>query len=550
MLFFAVVLLLSSSTKYAQVPNFLWAVQAGGDDLDEGFGIATDGSGNSFVTGRFEGIATFGDSTLSSSLGSRDIFIAKINSAGNFLWAVKAGGDNSDEGYGIATDDLGSCFVTGWFEGTATFGDSTLSSSIGSRDIFIAKINSAGEFLWAVQAGGIYTDQGFSIATDGSGNSIVTGRFEGTATFGDTSLISSIGARDIFIAKYDGDGNFLWVVQAGGLDNDEGLSIVTDGSDNIIVTGRFGGIANFGGTILTSAGSREIFIAKYNSDGDFLWAVRAGGIDFDEGKGISTDNSGNIIVTGWFTGDADFGDSTLSSVVGSRDIFVTKINSDGNFLWAIKAGGWDVDEGKSITTDDSDNIIVTGRFEETATFGDTTNLTSAGVRDIFVAKYNSDGDFLWVAQAGGVGLAEGFGIATDGSGNSFVTGRFEGIATFGDSTLSSSLGSRDIFIAKLSPEVTRIEEELSLPQSFNLSQNYPNPFNPSTKIKFAVPKESNVNLSIYNVLGELVSKLVNEEKSSGIYEVEWNAIELASGIYFYRLQAGSFVETKKMVLMK
>ncbi len=550
MLFLIAVLSMSTRTTHAQPSNFLWAVQAGGVDPDQGYDIATDGSGNYILTGQFEGIASFGDSTLSSSLGSLDIFIAKINSDGNFLWAVKAGGTNSDEGYGITTDGFGNCIVTGRFEGTATFGDSTLSSSQGSRDIFISKINSDGNFLWAVRAGGVGSDEGYGIATDASGNCIVTGRFEGTATFGDSTLSSSQGSRDIFITKITSDGNFQWAVRAGGVGSDEGLSISTDVLGNSIVSGRFSNTATFGDSTLSSLGSREIFVTKINSDGNFLWAVRAGGIDFDEGKGVATDVSGNIIVTGWFTGTATFGDSTLSSVVGSRDIFITKINSDGNFLWAKKAGGWDVDEGKSISTDGSDNIIVTGRFEGTATFGDTTNLTSAGGRDIFIAKYNGDGNFLWVTQAGGIGLAEGFGISTDGSGNSIVTGRFEGTATFGDSTLGSSLGSRDIFIAKLSTEITGIEEELTILQSFKLFQNYPNPFNPVTIISYRLAKTNKVILKIYDINGREIKTLVNQVQNSGEYSIDFDASDLASGLYIYNLKAGSFKQSRKMLLLR
>ncbi|MCP4419923.1 MAG: hypothetical protein GY805_25195, partial [Chloroflexi bacterium] len=217
-----------------------------------------------------------------------------------------------------------------------------------------------------------------------------------------------------------------------------------------------------------------------------------------------TDGSGNCIVTGRFEGTATFGDSTLSSVVGSRDIFIAKINSDGNFLWAVKAGGTNSDEGYGITTDGFGNCIVTGRFEGTATFGDSTLSSSQGSRDIFITKINGDGNFQWAVRAGGVGADEGYGIATDGSGNCIVTGQFEGTATFGDSTLGSSLGSRDIFIAKLSTVITGIEEELTLLQSFNLFQNYPNPFNPVTIIRYRLAKTKKPISHIYHINGRAI----------------------------------------------
>jgi len=371
---------------------------------------------------------------------------------------------------------------------------------------------------------------------------IVTGTFRGTATFGDTTL-TSVGSGDMFIAKYDGDGNFLWVEQAGGTGSDGGRAIATDGSGNSIVTGHFTGTATFGDTTLTSAGSGEIFIAKYDGDGNFLWVEQAGGtFEGRLGHGIATDSSGNSIVTGHFRSTATFGDTTLTSA-GSVDIFIAKYDGDGNFLWVEQAGGTGFDGGGAIATDGSGNSIVTGGFSGTATFGDTT-LTSVGSGDMFIAKYDGDGNFLWVEQAGGFGG----GIATDGSGNSIVTGGFSGTATFGDSTLTS-VGSGDIFIAKLGL-VTGIEEEFALPQSFNLSQSYPNPFNPSTTIEFSLPCSGYVMLQVFNILGEVVATLVNEELNVGTYTTQWNASGVASGVYFYKMRTGEFVDTKKLLLLK
>jgi hypothetical protein len=178
--------------------------------------------------------------------------------------------------------------------------------------------------------------------------------------------------------------NFLWVEQAGGTDWDEGLAISMDGSGNVIVTGDFRGTAAFGNTSLTSAGFSDIFIAKYDGDGNFLWVEQAGGMDFDEGAGIATDGSGNSIVSGEFRGTATFGDITLSSA-GSSDIFIAKYDGDGNFLRARQVGGTGFVSGRGIATDGSGHIIVTGDFFLTATLGDTT-LTSAGSSDIFIAE--------------------------------------------------------------------------------------------------------------------------------------------------------------------
>jgi len=168
------------------------------DATNRGRGIATDSSGNCYVTGHFQGTATFGSITLTNS-GNHDIFIAKLDPNGNFLWVKRADGGNREYGYGIATDGNGNCYVTGYFEGTATFGSTTLTSN-GGQDIYITKLDSSGNFLWAQKAGGTEWDNGYGIAIDSSGNCYVTGIFNGTATFGSTTLTSN-GGQDIFIAK-------------------------------------------------------------------------------------------------------------------------------------------------------------------------------------------------------------------------------------------------------------------------------------------------------------------------------------------------------------
>lgn len=552
MVFFVAGALLSGSVAYAQPPDFLWVEQAGGTQLDEGIGIATDGSDNVVATGAFRGVATIGDSML-SSWGGEDVFITKYDGDGNFLWAVQAGGEDSEEGSGIATDGSGNSLVTGRFSSTAHFGETTLHSA-GWYDIFIAKYDPDGTCLWAEQAGGTDQDKPNAIATYGSGNSIVTGYFFGTATFGD-SILSAGDYDDVFLAKYDASGDFLWAAQAGGADYDGGYDIATDGSDNSIVTGFFYGPATFGETTLPGLGWYDIFVAKYDDEGQCLWAAQAGGADDDGGYAIATDGSGNSVVTGQFTGTATFGDTTLTSL-GSYDIFTAKCDPDGNFLWAARAGGVDDDGGYGIATDGSGNSIVTGFFSGTASFGDTT-LTCEGWYDTFIAKYDANGQFQWVVQVSGTDVDAETDIATDGSDNSFVTGCFYETAYFGETPLISA-GSSDIFIAKLGTGVTGVGDEFALRPSFHLAQNYPNPFGPATNIAFRIAPASGeglVNLKIYDICGREVRTLVNERKAPGSYAVAWDGrndtgVHVASGVYFCRVQAGGLVQTRKMLLVR
>jgi hypothetical protein len=180
------------------VGNFLWAKSAGGSSDDVGVGIALDSSGNAYITGYFSGTAVFGATTLTSA-GDRDIYVAKLDIGGNFLWAKRAGGISWDSGNGIAVDSSGNTYITGYFNGIAVFGATTLISA-GGDDTYIAKVDIGGNFLWAKRAGGTSSDRGSDIALDSSGNAYITGWFEGTAVFGATTL-TSVWGRDVFIWK-------------------------------------------------------------------------------------------------------------------------------------------------------------------------------------------------------------------------------------------------------------------------------------------------------------------------------------------------------------
>jgi hypothetical protein len=259
--FLLFILAICSVALFAQNEDWIWANQAGGTSYDYGYGIAVDDNGNSYVTGYFSSIATFGNTTLTSSSSEyADIFVAKLDSSGNWLWAKKAGGTSWDHGYGIAVDAKGNSYVTGYFYGSATFGTTTLTSS-GSYDIFVAKMDSNGNWLWVKQAGGTNEDGGISIAINANGNSYITGVFEESATFGTTTLTSS-GSQDIFVAKLDINGNWLWAKQAGGTGYDDGCGIAVDANGNSYVTGYFYGNAIFGTTTLTSSSASDIFVAK------------------------------------------------------------------------------------------------------------------------------------------------------------------------------------------------------------------------------------------------------------------------------------------------
>ena len=431
-------------------PLFPWAAQSfaanDGSSDAETEAISTQADGSAIVTGLFKGTVTFGSTTLSSA-GGNDIFVAKVDASGSYVWATRAGSGDPDAGYGVSALADGSAIVTGQFRGNVTFGSTTLSAA--GYDVFVAKINASGSFVWATKAGGTSTDKAWYVRTLADGSAILTGYFRGTATFGSRTLTSTGGSGDdIFVAKVNAAGSFVWATQAGGTTStDEGVGVSTLADGSTIVTGVFEGPATFGSTTLAGTGAEDIFVAKINPSGSFVWVTQAGGTSTDEAFRTSTLADGSAIVEGYFTDVASFGPFTLTSA-GAQDYFVAKVDSSGTFLWATRAGGTGDDGteswGVSALVDGS--AIVSGSFQNTADFGSTT-LTSAGDWDVFVAKVDSSGSFLWATQGGGSGEDKGWDVGTLADGSAIVAGPFDGTAAFGSTTLTSF--NTDAYVVKV-----------------------------------------------------------------------------------------------------
>ncbi|MCK4312529.1 MAG: SBBP repeat-containing protein, partial [Candidatus Cloacimonetes bacterium] len=387
----------------------------------------------------------------------------------------------------------------------------------------------------------------------------VTGYFQETATFGSYSLTSS-GEEDIFAAKMDADGNWQWAIQAGGTDDDRGFGITVDAAGNSYVTGYFRETATFGSYSLTSSGWDDVFVTKIDANGNWQWAIQAGGVIHDIGIGITIDAAGNSYVAGCFGDTATFGPYSLYSS-GLSDIFLTKIDADGNWQWVTQTGGNNYFvAANGITGDDAGNTYVTGEFGGTVTFG-SYSITSSGKEDIFAAKMDTDGNWQWATKAGGNFYAIGYGITIDDIGNCYVTGCFGDTVTFGSYSLTS-IGHGDIFVAKLNSSVS-VENEI-ISTEMELS-NYPNPFKPSgasrspaTTIYFSVAQTlSFVNLEIYNIKGQKIKTFVIGQSSlaKGKGSVVWDGTDennqsVTSGVYLYKLKMGNEIYTRKMLLLR
>ncbi|MEM6262038.1 MAG: tail fiber domain-containing protein [Bacteroidota bacterium] len=364
------------------------------------------------------------------------------------------GGTRFIEVNSIDTDAAGNSYLTGSFERTATFGDSVL-TSYGEKDLFIAKYDSIGRPLWALQGGSGFDDIGWDIAVDDAGNSFITGTVSSNVRLADTLLIGPIRTVRTLVAKFDPNGRLVWVQEILGTSITWGPGISLDAMGNSYISGHFRGTTTFGGTSLSAAsGSNDIFVTKINPTGQFVWAIQAGGSGEDVAWDITTDAAGNSHITGSFSNSANFGSTTLNST-RLNDVYVAKLDPTGQFDWAVGAGSLGAERGQDIAIDDMGNVYVAGNFNGFLDFGGTI-LLHERAGDVFVAKYNPNGKFLWAKSGPGQGEDNGLGIVADDDGNSYVIGYFRQSITFGNFTLnhpepSNPFGNSYAFVVKYDP---------------------------------------------------------------------------------------------------
>lgn len=443
-----------------------WAVAAGspcgsGDAgaagcVDSGQAIAVDKNGNLLVAGSFQGVVTFGSTTLSATGATSDLFVAELDPSGQFLWATAAASKGNLSARGVALDSSGDAFITGTLNGSATLGTTTLTAAkIG--DMFAAKLDgSTGKFVWATAAEADDAE-GAGIATGPKGHPHVTGSFKGNAKFGQKVLLAA-NNWDVFVAKLDSaTGKFTWVAQGGGSMEDRAVAIAVEAKGHAYITGKFGKVASFGIMTVKSAALSDVFVAKLDPAGKFVWAYGSGKASLAAGTGIAVDAIGNAYVTGTFRVSTQFGTTALKTKAYT-DFFATKIDVAGNFIWAASGGascGAASDAGSSsceaystgIAMGLGGDVLVTGKYKGSLLPGP---LVSSGKHDVFVTRINSTGGLTGGVSGGGKDADSAQGIASDSQGNAYITGSFSQSGEFGSTTLSSG-GLADIFVWKVKP---------------------------------------------------------------------------------------------------
>ena len=307
--------------------EFQWVYTVGGSNNDNGKGIDVDSSGNVYISGIFKDTVNFGGGDI-TSYGNFDIFVLKLNSSGVLQWVYHAGGTGNDQAYPISVDTNGNVLVAGYFFDTANFTPASCTSK-GSADIFVLKLTASGLLNFIRCFGSSSVDYPWGVDFDSAGNAYITGGFSNTINF-DCGNTTSSGSQDIFVMKLNSSGNCQWVYTVGDSDMDFGWALETDSSNNSYITGYFQDTVNFGGGNITSAGNRDVFVLKLNSSGVFQWVYTAGGTEDDYSYGLDIDSSGNIYAVGSFQSTINFGGGNITSE-GVYDVFAVKLNSSGQY---------------------------------------------------------------------------------------------------------------------------------------------------------------------------------------------------------------------------
>ncbi len=479
---------------------FQWTKRIGGKSLDMGRSIKVDSDGNIYITGYFSDTVDFdpgiAEYTL-ASLGGADIFILKLDAAGDFLWAKQLGSNKGDYGYSITLDPMGNVYTTGDFAGTVDF-------------------------------------------DPGAGYNYLT----------------SNGSQDAYILKMDKDGNALWAKTIGGAEYDHGNSIVADALGNVYTIGYFQETADIdpGPGVITFShpNTQGIFILKLDAAGNYKWAGDFGGTYANDGFTIVLSTSGYLYATGYFQGTADFDpgpDIYNLNSKGGKDVYVLKLDTMGNFKWARTIGGKSSDIGLSIAVDAKDNCYVTGTIESSADFDPGAgihNLTLKGQRDVFITKLDAAGDYVWAQNIGGISSdVEGYSIALDDKENFYCTGQFNGKIDFDPTTglFDLTSGADDIFIYKMNQNstVNNTETHYQFTSSISL---YPNPS--SGLFNIGLPELSSPTIvEIYNTMGALV---YHQAVSAGQNSIDLSGY--ANGLYIVNIIAENKVIAAKKIIIE
>jgi len=469
----------------AQAPDTLWTRTFGGDGSDYAFSVQQTADGGYIIAGYTE---SFGVDSL-------ELYLIKTDATGNPFWARTYGGIGRDYCYWVQQTSDSGYIIAG----------TTTSSGAGARDLWLLKVSPSGDTVWTKTYGGTNHEEGMCVQQTFDNGYIIAGL---TNSFG-------AGAYDVWLIKTDSLGNGIWTRTYGGTSYDVSRQVQQTSDGGYIIVGF---TESFG------AGNGDIYLIKTNANGDSLWIKTYGGVNRDFGFSVQQTIDNGYIIAGY----------TYSFGAGSSDVYLIKTDVNGQVIWTRTYGGALKESGRLVQQTSDGGYIIVGYTES---FG-------MGGSDVWLLKIDENGDSIWTRVYGGSEGDAGYGLDQTTDNGYIITG----------ATHSFGAGGADVWILKTEPDIS-IDEERSTKIVFFVSRAEPNPFQDQVKIKYGLPKSADVQISIYNLLGQEVRALLNEKKKAGIYYATWDGRsntgnELPAGIYFVRLKSGAYYEIIKIAKLE
>ena len=505
----SILLLQISSALYSQEPDFLWANQCGNppNTSDTKSAIAPGADGSFYMAAEFLDTVAFGEKVLVSA-GGTDIYLVKHTAEGIPAWSVKLGGNDYDYVQKLETDEEGNIIMTGYFYGTTQIGPDQY-TSFGSQDIFVAKYNSAGTFLWSYRAGGPMAAYITGLATGNDHDIVITGYYYDSITFGDTTIYES-GSSDIYLAGFNNDGQLQWLTQAGGSSSDQSRSVSCDPEGNILLNCSYYYDFSIGDTTLTTQNPVGVAIAKFSPSGDLIKVFQLDGTYLTPEVYNIACQDGSFYLSGNFSEQLVFGSKTFDAGEFNQDIFIAKYDSGCDLVWAKHAHSFASDQVVGLVTDQFDNLYLTGHYLDSL-YIDNLKLRytlCCGSREVFILSINPGGDVQWGEQITGT-RANVQALSISSQGELLLSGLFSEEIIMGHLSLSNFDTFRNYLTSLDTETLTFIGDPIT---NTGLTI-FPNPAH--DQLRFTGDFNGKVKeYRIYNVGGTMVSSGKTGEENS------------------------------------
>ena len=518
----------------------LWSRGFGDDWPQAATRVALSPAGDVIFTGDFMGSIDLGGGPLTSA-GEYDIFLAAFSPQGAHLWSRRFGSVSNDKVRDLAVDADGDIVLVGDFFFGLDFGGGILPSA-GDKDAFAARLDAEGQHLWSASFGGGAYDAAYAVACDGSGDVILAGQFRGELDLGGGPLSAGDG-QALFCARLDGFGAHLWSRCFGEYGEAWSLSVAAQSSEGILLAGSFAGVIDFGGGLILSQGGQDAFLAALTPAGAQLWSRACGGPEDQRAVAAAFAPDGGALIAGDFAGSIDLGGGPVASA-GAKDLFLARYGSDGAHVWSRRFGDAQIQQAGDLAAGPSDLIALTGKVAGSVNFGGGA-LMSAGGADLALAMFDGAGEHRFGALYGDGGDQGGEGLDLDAAGGLVLSAMFGGELDLGGGPLIAGDGF-DVAVGSFLVEPSGVP----VPAADLALRVHPNPFNPRTVIAFSLDSAVRARLEIFAPDGRCVARLLDADRSPGWHEIVWNASGLPSGLYIARLTAGGQQRTGKLVLIE